>query len=363
MTEAIHLTDRSPTVTGAEIIAALVPPRQFDSAGFDNYVPNPDYPSQDAALARLRAFTGAWGAEPRSGVFHRTHHPARRPQKPGIYLDGGFGVGKTHLLAATWHAAPGRKHYGSFLQFTALIGALGYAGAAQSLRGARLLCIDEFELDDPGDTMMMTRLLSELVGSGSRIVATSNTPANALGEGRFAAGDFLREIQSMAADFETVRVDGVDYRRRNLVGQARTVDAAEYESRIADLSAQGIAVSSDRFEALIDHLASLHPSRYAKVLDGVHVVGLTGVRVLHDQTAALRFAAFVDRAYDAQIPVIATGAPLNTVFDEEMLQGGYRKKYLRASSRLLALTQAQQDGASPWNADESRARGLPASNQ
>ncbi|MCX6484860.1 MAG: hypothetical protein NT146_16745, partial [Mycobacterium sp.] len=29
---------------------------------------------------------------------------------------------------------------------------------------------------------------------------------------------------------------------------------------------------------------------------------------------------------------------LDTIFSEEMLAGGYRKKYLRATSRLLTLT-------------------------
>lgn len=337
MTVAIHLIDRSPTVTGEEIIADLVPPPQFETASFDNYVPQPEYPSQNEALQRLRAFTQRWNARSHFGMFRHTD-PARLRQKPGIYLDGGFGVGKTHLLAATWHAAPGRKHYGSFLQFTALVGALGYAEAVRSLSGARLLCIDEFELDDPGDTMMITRLLSQLVASGSRVVATSNTPANALGEGRFAAGDFLREIQSMAGDFETVQIDGLDYRRRNPTGRARTLDAEEYACLVTALTARAATTSSDDFDALIEHLASLHPSRYAKLLQGVRAIGLTKVHPVHDQMAALRLAAFIDRAYDAQIPIIATGTPLDDVFDQEMLQGGFRKKYLRASSRSVALT-------------------------
>jgi cell division protein ZapE len=51
--------------------------------------------------------------------------------------------------------------------------------------------------------------------------------------------------------------------------------------------------------------------------------------------------AFVDRVYDAEIPIVATGVPLNDVFDAEMLQGGYRKKYLRAVSRLIALTSGE----------------------
>ena len=63
----------------------------------------------------------------------------------------------------------------------------------------RLLCIDEFELDDPGDTVLVSTLLSRLVASGVRVAATSNTLPDALGEGRFAADDFLREIQALAA--------------------------------------------------------------------------------------------------------------------------------------------------------------------
>ena len=88
------------------------------------------------------------------------------------------------------------------------------------LTGASFLAIDEFELDDPGDTMIMTRLLGELVAGGTRIAATSNTPPNALGEGRFAAADFLREIQALSDRFDIVRIDGLDYRRRDIEGHA-----------------------------------------------------------------------------------------------------------------------------------------------
>ena len=67
---------------------------------------------------------------------------------------------------------------------------------------------------------------------------------------------------------------------------------------------------------------------------------LTGVHGLDDQNVALRVVALTDRLYDAGIPVLASGARLDTIFSAEMLAGGYRKKYLRATSRLLALTAA-----------------------
>jgi cell division protein ZapE len=38
--------------------------------------------------------------------------------------------------------------------------------------------------------------------------------------------------------------------------------------------------------------------------------------------------------------VLAAGEKLDSIFSQEMLAGGFRKKYLRATSRLLALSAA-----------------------
>ncbi len=332
----VHLTERSPQVSGAEMVASLVPPPQFDAATFETYRADPAYPSQQEAKDRLIVFSGGGAPAERGGLFRRAK---KAPEmKPGVYLDGGFGVGKTHLLASIYHATPARrKYFGSFIEYTALVGALGYQKTVELFRGADLLCIDEFELDDPGDTMVMTRLIGELVPTGTKLAATSNTPPNALGEGRFAAQDFLREIHAMASSFETIRIDGTDYRQRALDGHAQVLDDAAYAQVLTDASAAGTA-SDDDFAGLVRHLASVHPSRYIRLIDGIDTIGIRGVAELDDQSAALRFVAFVDRAYDAQIPVRATGEPLDRVFAPEMLTGGYRKKYLRAISRLNALT-------------------------
>ena len=331
------LVARAPQMSGAEIAASLVPPRQFAGATLENYRPDPDYPSQAEAVAKVRAFVAAWNGSG-GGLFSRRKAPET---KPGLYLDGGFGVGKTHLLAALWKLAPGRKYFGTFIEYTALVGALGYAATVKLLKGASLLAIDEFELDDPGDTMIMSRLLGELTASGTRIAATSNTPPNALGEGRFAASDFLREIQGLANRFEIVRIDGLDYRRREIEGHAVSLDPAEFDAAVAEAAAAGSATSDD-FDRVLKHLATVHPSRYVKLVDGLDAVGLRGVHTLTDQADALRFVALVDRLYDDQVTVLATGTPLDAVFGDEMMAGGYRKKYLRAVSRLIALTTAQK---------------------
>jgi hypothetical protein len=43
-----------------------------------------------------------------------------------VYLDGGYGVGKTHLLASLWHQAPGPKLFATFVELTHLVGAIGF---------------------------------------------------------------------------------------------------------------------------------------------------------------------------------------------------------------------------------------------
>lgn len=315
------------------------PPAQFDHVTLDNYLPDPDFPSQQEALDQVKRFIVGGTFRQPSSFFGRPKKSATTPDRPGIYLDGGFGVGKTHLLAALWRATPGRTYYGTFIEYTALVGALGYKNAVEHFRGSDLLAIDEFELDDPGDTMVMSRLLGELVASGTRLAATSNTPPNALGEGRFASEDFLREITALADKFVTVRIEGNDYRKRDFEGHALVSTAAELDAFVA--SSPGL-VSVDLFDDVIAHLATVHPSRYAGIVEGVDVACFTDVRVLHDQAQALRLVALVDRLYDAQVALVSTGIPLDTVFDDTMLQGGYRKKYLRAASRMIALTRKAQ---------------------
>jgi cell division protein ZapE len=312
------LLERHPVMSIEGMLAHFVPPAQFETASLDSYIPDPAFPSQAEAVERARAFVQGAPA-PSSGWFRSPGKTSKSSVKPGIYLDGGFGVGKTHLLAAMWHLIPGRTYYGTFIEFTALVGALGYRGAVDHLKGAALLAIDEFELDDPGD----------------------NTPPAALGEGRFAAEDFLREITALADKFVTVRIDGEDYRKRDFEGHAHVFDRDAQDAAVAGYSGD---VAVDDFSGVIEHLATIHPSRFVGLVEGLDAVSWRDVFQLHNQAQALRLVALIDRLYDARIPILATGLALDEVFDDTMLGGGYRKKYLRATSRMIALTRL---GANP----------------
>ena len=87
----VHLVDSHPEVSATQMLAELVPPREFQGASFENYIPDSKFPSQAAAVAICKA-----SAKPKS--FFSKAEPLA-----GVYLDGGFGVGKTHLLGALWH--------------------------------------------------------------------------------------------------------------------------------------------------------------------------------------------------------------------------------------------------------------------
>jgi cell division protein ZapE len=317
-----------PKPSVSALLAELVPPREFSDATFANYLPHQEFPSQAQVQEKARFF--AQGKVPKKLFAKAQDLP------PGIYLDGGFGVGKTHLLASVWHEFRGSKAFGSFIAYTSLIGALGFAEAVKALSKFQLICIDEFELDDPGDTMMMSRLLNELAAKGVKFAATSNTPPNALGEGRFASADFTREIHGIADQFDMMRIDGEDHRHRPLDAHSKSLTIDDVEQWLKEKPA--IKTAIDSFDELLGHLATIHPSRYGRLLEKIENLVLLDCHVLEGQVEALRFVAFVDRAYEAQLQIRATGTPITDLFSTEYLSGGYRKKYLRAVSRLGAMS-------------------------
>ncbi|MFE2881876.1 cell division protein ZapE [Streptomyces sp. NPDC059272] len=338
----LSLCAREPFVPADRLVAEMVPPPRFDSVRFATYIPDPNQPSQTEAVGVLEAFAAGLGGAHAAGTAKRGFlgfgkGRAKTPAGPrGVYLDGGYGVGKTHLLASLWHATPAEpalKAFGTFVELTNLVGALGFQQTVRTLSGHRLLCIDEFELDDPGDTVLVSTLLGKLVDAGVALAATSNTLPGKLGEGRFASVDFLREIQGLSAHFRSLRIDGEDYRHRGLP-EAPTPFSDEQVTKAAYATP---GASLDDFPHLLDHLAKVHPSRYGALTDDLKAVCLTDVQPIPDQSTALRLVVLADRLYDREVPVLASGLPFDRLFSEEMLNGGYRKKYFRAISRLTAL--------------------------
>ena len=333
-----RLVDRHPSVSPERLIAQLHPPPTFADVSFDGYKPDPAEPSQAAAVQSCLQFCDdavTWQAGKKK-LFGRRET-----------LPGSASTSTAALVSARptcWRRVttrflprpPAPTAFATFGELTQLASVFGFAECIELLADYVAVCIDEFELDDPGNTTLISRLLSQLVERGVSIAATSNTLPEQLGEGRFAAQDFLREINTLAAIFSTVRIEGPDYRHRDLPPVPEPLSDDEVAARAAKVP----GATLDEFDALCAHLATMHPSRYLTLIEGVSAVFITGVHPIDDQNVALRLVSLTDRLYDAGIPVVASGTKLDTIFSDEMLAGGFRKKYLRATSRLLALTTA-----------------------
>ena len=329
--------DDLPALTRTDA-AAFTPPPRFGTVDLTGF--RTPHPSQAVAKERVRAFAAACADRPARSRWWPLARRAPEAAPSGLYLDGGFGVGKTHLLAAAFTLArTTSKRYVSFQQLVHVIGVLGMPAAKERIGAVRLLCLDEFELDDPGNTLIVKTFLASVFERGGRVITTSNTPPEAQGRGRFNADDFRREIQSIAARFEVLRVDGPDARMADVEGGGWT--------RPEDLPGGGPYLIRSDWAQLLTHLRRHHPARYRAQLEALDGLAVDGARRLPDQNDALRFVHFVDTLYDLRVPLwLAPAAPSGEaaapatpfdVFDPSYREGAYAKKYRRCASRLAEI--------------------------
>ena len=326
-----RLVDRRPSASAAELAAGFSPPKRFAEVRFDTYVPDGAHPSQAAAKTALERFATAFATP--AGRRGRRAAATAPEGKPGRYLDGGFGVGKTHLLASLWHAAPAPKAYVTFEELTAFIGFVGMQPATKTFAGHRVLCIDEFELDDVANTRMAVTFLRAIIAGGTRLAATSNAIPDRLGEGRFNAEDFERELLEIGSHWDVLRMDGPDYRATSRPSRTSALSADE----IAALLGDGGRLTVDGFDDVLGHLRHVHPVQYGPLIDGLDGVVIEGMHPIENQGSALLFVQLVDELYDGGVRFGATGCDVTELFPPSYRGGGYRKKYGRCESRLGAM--------------------------
>jgi cell division protein ZapE len=318
----------------AELVAGFVPPPRFAAKRFDDYQPDPAHPSQAVAVRRLReiaaelhAAQGGWAR------FRAALGGAARGS--GVYLDGGFGVGKTHLLASLWHASPGPRAYLSFDELVYAIGLLGVEGARAAFRGMRLVAVDEWELDDPGNLKLALAFLRGALADGIRVATTSNTIPDELGRGRFDQKNFALEIEELSSAFEVLRVEGDDYRHRRFEadpGRAYFLDADAMARARAAAGPRALQVD---FAGLMRGLGDVHPIRYHAVVEAMDELLVDGVAPMRHLHEGLRWVHFIDKLYDNAVPFAATGeVGLGGLFPGEWIAGPYGKKFSRCLSRM-----------------------------
>ena len=143
---------------------------------------------------------------------------ARTPAAPGVYLDGGFGVGKTHLLASLWHAAPtGPKAFGTFVELTNLVGALGFQQPCEALSRAPAAVHRRVRARRPRRHRAGVHAAGP---AGRRRRAGSPPPPTRCPASWARAGSprttSCARSRALSAHFDVLRIDGEDYRHRGL---------------------------------------------------------------------------------------------------------------------------------------------------
>ena len=207
--------------------------------------------------------------------------------------------------------------------------------ALEQLGSYKLYCIDEFELDDPGNTLIVKTFLAHVFEKGAFVLTTSNTPPEAQGQGRFNAKDFKREIQSIAERFEVVGIEGPDYRKRER--EARLLTPGELEHLYHAETPEKPKVKTNWHELFIV-LAQRHPIHYAGLLKQIGILYIEDAMTIPGQNEALRFVHFIDKLYDLNVGLRMSGEiELAELFHSTYRNNSYAKKHYRCLSRIAEL--------------------------
>lgn len=332
-------------VIAADLLEFLTPPIHFAHSTFENFRPDVHHPSQLEAVHLLKRFVRMGPSEPRS-FFNALLGRGKARVGRGIYLDGGFGVGKTHLLAAAFHAYEGQKAYLTFQELMFLVGLQRLDVTMSSLANYHLLALDEFELDDPANTRIASTLLGGLMNRGVHVITTSNTPPGSLGKDRFSTEDFKRELTQLSERFIQVRIDGEDYRQTHHPDDhtPQTWLNPDIAGAIEYFNGQSEAHLHLSFAELREQLASAHPIRVRKALERFDSLSISDLVAFSHPHDALRFVYFMDKVYDSDIKLmISSKLQPGELFPQSLTIGGDKKKYLRTVSRLTELTHTRSN--------------------
>ena len=202
---------------------------------------DPD-PAQERVAARLDILFGQLAEQPArngstiGGLRRLFGRAASTPRPRGIYIVGQVGRGKSMLMDLFFDLAPvtekRRIHFHRFMQDVhTRLHAMKRADpgladpipplARMIVAEAKLLCFDEFQVNDIADALILGRLFDALFASGVTVVATSNTRPEDLFQNRPGGDAFKPFIAIIRREMDTVTLDSPrDYRRGVIRGIA-----------------------------------------------------------------------------------------------------------------------------------------------
>lgn len=335
--------------------------------------------AQSAAVDALQhVYEELLAKPPKRGLVSRR---LRYPPVRGLYLWGGVGRGKTHLMDAFFEALPFerklRTHFHRFMldiherrrRYPDEQDPLKLV-AEEIARDVRVLCFDEFYVSDIADAMILGKLTQYLFDEGVTLVATSNCAPDELYKDGLQRQNFVPAIERLKQNLKVLNVDGgVDYRLRALTRVQLYLDSsdAEAEAKLAQwfgeiapepgvenvsLQIQGRPVKARRRAdgvAWFDFSELCESARaaadYIQLAREYHAVILSRVPQLsfEHEDSARRFINLVDEFYDRGVKLlIAAAVPQEQLYTGKKL----RFEFKRTQSRLREM-QSQEYLAKP----------------
>lgn len=324
--------------------------------------------SQDAAIQRLQRAYEQW-VDYKSRRNNALKRMMARPALPrGIYLWGGVGTGKSLLMDLFYLTVPlvrkRRVHFHHFMrdvnrEMDTLTGKADplLEVSARIAKRYRLICFDEFHVNDIADAMILGRLLEGTMQRGVVYCMTSNYHPDQLYAEGLQRDRFLPTIALLKQNLDLVHVDsGIDYRKRalerlqvyytplnadTLAELNATFDrVAEAKDESQPLDVEGRLIPYVRraggvvwfeFAALCEGPRS--QLDYLDLAVRFHTVIVSNVPQLsaRDADAARRFTLLVDVFYEAKVNlVISAAVPPEKLY----LEGQSANEFQRTVSRL-----------------------------
>ena len=330
-------------------------------------------PAQLRAVERLQECEDEWIAykEIRSNTLKKKIFKPTLPR--GIYLWGGVGRGKSFLMDCFYAASPLEKkiriHFHEFMrevhrelhELSGLADPLDELAKRISNR-YRLICFDEFHINDIADAMILYRLLSALFVDRVQFVMTSNYRPDQLYPNGLHRDRLLPAIKLLEEKLDVLNVDaGNDYRR---------VQMAQVQAYLTPVNAETQAILGQMFQTLIGNqkearnpvlniesreLRPLHmadgvvwfdfktlccgprsQNDYLEIAKQFHTVILSGVPYMPPRMTneARRFIWLIDVLYDHKVKLIMSAeVPASDLYTE----GQITAEFSRTVSRLIEM--------------------------
>jgi len=294
----------------------------------------------------------------------------------GLYLWGGVGRGKTFLMDLFYASLPYRRkrriHFHQFMaevhqEMKLLAGEQDplLALADHIEKSTRLLCLDEFHVDDIADAMILGRLIKAIFERGVVLITTSNYPPDGLYPNGLQRKNFLPAIALIKRELKVLHIDSNnDYRLRTVIREPLflvsddSAGPAANETRLDALYEKIAAGTSDAAQHIYVRGRAMPVKKLARsavwfdfkeLCGGAHAqedylhiahrfptVFLSHIPRMSDDLAdeARRFTWLIDVLYDNNVRLVASSAAApHKIYPNGKLSG----EFARTASRLSEM--------------------------